>query len=147
MAFLIDTNVLLRNVQPHHPMHSSGVSAIRILLARDEDLCIVPQNIIEFWNVCTRPVESNGLGMTAAQAEAEVREIERIFSMRLDRAQMYQEWRRLVANYAVKGVKVHDAKLVASMLVHGLTHILTFNFRDFARYSEVTAVHPDDVQD
>lgn len=39
------------------------------------------------------------------------------------------------------------AKLVASMLVHGLTHILTFNFGDFARYSEITAVHPDDVQD
>lgn len=40
------------------------------------------------------------------------------------------------------GVNVHDARLVAAMLVHGLTDILTFNTKDFARYSEITAVHP-----
>lgn len=43
------------------------------------------------------------------------------------------------------GVNVHDARLVAAMLVHGLTHILTFNISDFARYSEITAVHPTTI--
>ncbi|WP_242541132.1 hypothetical protein [Phormidium pseudopriestleyi] len=46
--------------------------------------------------------------------------------------------------YGVRGVNLHDARLVAGMVVHGLTHILTFNTRDFARYGEVTAVHPMD---
>ena len=31
------------------------------------------------------------------------------------------------------------------MLVHGITHVLTFNVADFARYSEITVVHPHDV--
>ncbi len=35
-------------------------------------------------------------------------------------------------NYATN---VHDARLTAAMLVHGLTHILTFNISDFARYT------------
>ncbi|MCG6133823.1 MAG: hypothetical protein MET45_04030 [Nostoc sp. LLA-1] len=40
-------------------------------------------------------------------------------------------------------VNVHDARLVAVMCVHGLTHILTFNISDFTRYSnEIIAVHP-----
>ena len=38
-----------------------------------------------------------------------------------------------------------DAKLVAAMLVHGLTHILTFDISDFARYSEITAVNPREI--
>jgi hypothetical protein len=31
------------------------------------------------------------------------------------------------------------------MRVHGVTHLLTFNTQDFARYSGITAVHPRDV--
>jgi len=52
----------------------------------------------------------------------------------------------LVLTYQVRGAKVHDARLVAAMLAHGLTHILTFNNRDFARYAEVTAVHPQELR-
>jgi predicted nucleic acid-binding protein len=101
--------------------------------------------LIEFWNVYTRPLERNGLGHTAAEAEAEVNRLKAFFSLLPDTAAIYQEWERLVVVYAVRGVNVHDAKLVAAMLVHGLTHVLTFNISDFARYSEITAVHPTTV--
>lgn len=40
------------------------------------------------------------------------------------------------------GVNVHDARLVAAMLSHKLTHILTFNAKDFRRYSEIEVVTP-----
>jgi hypothetical protein len=43
-------------------------------------------------------------------------------------------------------LRVNGYRLVAAMVVHGLTHILTFNIRDFARYAEVTAVHPMDMR-
>jgi len=45
----------------------------------------------------------------------------------------------------VVGRAVHDAQIVASMVVHAITHILTLNVGDFVRYAEVTAVHPQDV--
>lgn len=64
-----------------------------------------------------------------------------LFPLLLDTETIYQEWERLVVTHSVMGVNVHDARLVAAMLVHGLTHILTFNISDFARYSEITAVH------
>jgi predicted nucleic acid-binding protein len=71
--------------------------------------------------------------------EAHKKDIETITQML---AQITNRTPRLVVAYGVKGVNVHDARLVAAMLVHGLTHILTFNISDFARYSEITAVHP-----
>jgi predicted nucleic acid-binding protein len=126
-------------------MYGDAVNAIATLRGWGEQLHIVPQNLIEFWNVYTRPLERNGLGHAAAEAEAEVNRLKAFFSLLPDTSEIYQEWERLVVVYAVRGVNVHDAKLVAAMLVHGLTHVLTFNISDFARYSEITAIHPTTV--
>jgi predicted nucleic acid-binding protein len=42
-------------------------------------------------------------------------------------------------------VQVHDARLVASMKANGVTHILTFNISDFARYEVEGIVVVDPV--
>jgi hypothetical protein len=44
--------------------------------------------------------------------------------------------------HQVTGKNVPDARLVAAMPVHGLTHILTFYAIDFARYSSITCLDP-----
>ncbi|NJM90508.1 MAG: PIN domain nuclease, partial [Hydrococcus sp. RU_2_2] len=67
---------------------------------RGELLCIVPQNVGEFWNVYTRPLEKNGLGHSASEAEAEVQHLENLFELRLDTAEIYQEWRRILIEYS-----------------------------------------------
>jgi len=36
-------------------------AAVAGLRQRNIDLCIVPQNLVEFWAVATRPVANNGL--------------------------------------------------------------------------------------
>ncbi|MBE9183973.1 PIN domain-containing protein [Microcoleus sp. LEGE 07076] len=146
MPFLVDTNILLRSIDTAHPMNHDAVNAVITLRDRGEQLYIVPQNLIEFWNVCTRPIQRNGLGRTATEAEAEINRLKQLFPLLLDTEAIYQEWERLVITYKVIGVNVHDARLVAAMLVHGLTHILTFNIADFARYSQITAVNPPTVK-
>ena len=146
MTFLVDTNILLRSVEPSHPMYAEAINAMSILLERGEELYIVPQNLVEFWNVYTRPIERNGLGHTATAAHTEVNLLKAIFPILLDTSAIYSEWERLVVTYSVVGVNVHDARLVAAMLVHQLTYILTFNTRDFARYSEIIAIAPTDIK-
>lgn len=146
MAYLIDTNVLLRSADPDHPMYNNATNAISLLRNQGETLCIVPQNLIEFWNVYTRPANKNGLGHTAEEAGEEIRRLKAFFTIVADTASIYDQWERLVVQYQVKGVNVHDARLTAAMLVHGLTHILTFNIEDFNRYAgEITPVHPTAV--
>jgi predicted nucleic acid-binding protein len=63
-----------------------------------------------------------------------------------DSMETFREWRRLVVQHNVIGAKVHDTHLVATMKVHGLDRILTFNMRDFGRYEGVTAIHPETVR-
>jgi hypothetical protein len=45
----------------------------------------------------------------------------------------------------VKGKQVHDARLVAAMVSHKMTHLLTFNIDDFKRFSEIISVNPQSV--
>lgn len=142
MPFLVDTNLLLRSIDLAHPMNTVAIKALTTLRGQGEQLCIIPQNLIEFWNVYTRPLEKNGLGRTPLEAEVEVKQLKTFFLLLSDTAAIYPQWERLVVTHAVRGVNVHDTRLVAAMLVHGLTHILTFNTGDFTRFSEITAVHP-----
>lgn len=145
MPFLVDTNVLLRSIDPLHSMNSAAVQALRILREQGQQLCVAPQNLIEFWNVYTRPIDRNGLGRTPAEAAVELRQLKAFFPLLSDTTAIYPEWERLVTNYDVRGVNVHDARLVAVMRVHSITHILTFNTSDFARFGEITAIQPEAV--
>lgn len=145
MSFLLDTNIILRLVEPAHPMHAAALDASSALLAAGEAVHIVPQNIAEFWNVCTRPLGQNGLGFSSDQTEVEVSRIETLFQIVLDEPGIYKEWRELVVRHRVNGVRVHDARLVAAMKVHDITHLLTFDDGDFKRYQEITVMTPADV--
>ena len=145
MSYLIDTNILLRSSEPNHPMFGTATSAVSLLLKDGKQLYIMPQNLIEFWNVCTRPQDRNGLGYSTSKTYSEIQSIKSLFSLLSQTSTIYTEWEKLVNNYQVKGVNVHDTYLVAAMLVHNLTHIVTFNVNDFRRYQEITAVNPQDI--
>jgi predicted nucleic acid-binding protein len=144
MSVLIDTNVLLRRIQSNHEHHAVALASVARLLADGETVYFTAQNISEFWNVVTRPVGNNGLGFPVSVAQSEVEEIERILTPLPDIPAAYTEWKRLVVKHSVTGVKVHDARLVALMNVHGVKRILTFNGQDFNRYG-VEVLHPASV--
>lgn len=146
MSYLVDTNVLLRLVQLSSPSHTDARRASLTLRKRGEELFITPQNLIEFWAVATRPVADNGLGLAVAQAARELRKLKRFFRLRPDTPAIFPEWEKLVTTYQVSGKQVHDARLVAAMQAHGLTHILTFNTNDFNRYGGITAINPQTVR-
>jgi hypothetical protein len=51
MRYLVDANVLLCLLQLNDPNYGTVRQAVRTLLARRDELCCSPQNIVEFWNV------------------------------------------------------------------------------------------------
>lgn len=62
-----------------------------------------------------------------------------------DSLAVHEEWRKLLVTHSISGVQVHDARLVAAMRVHGVKRILTFNHKDFARFTDIEAGHPRNV--
>jgi predicted nucleic acid-binding protein len=143
---LVDSNTSLRILQPQHPQHTTALEAVRILARRGEELCIVPQNLVEVWAVATRPATThNGLGMNTEQAAAALQRLKDLFTVLADNDKTYDAWEVLVIKHRVSGKATHDARIVAAMQVHGLTSILTFDKGDFARFTDIEVVHPADV--
>lgn len=142
---LIDTNILLRMTRRSDPQHQLVDAALAQLAGQGTILHYTHQNIAELWNAMTRPLVRNGLGLTVADAEREVRAIEAGMNFLPDNEAVYREWRKLIVQQSVLGVQVHDARLAAAMYVHGVSHILTLNVADFGRFDGVTAVHPNSI--
>jgi predicted nucleic acid-binding protein len=107
-------------------MHPDTVAATSHLLKNGEELYVFPQNLIEFWAVATRPASANGLGMTTAQAETELARIKSLFRLLPDTPEIYSEWETLVVRHGVSGKNTHDARIVAAMIVHGMSDLLSF---------------------
>ena len=109
MRILLDSNILTRSAQPAHPMYPTAVNSLVNLRSRGEELCIAPQSLYEFWVVATRPLASNGLGMTFSESSAELSQIKNHFELLPENIFTYVEWERLVLHHQVLGKPAHDA--------------------------------------
>ena len=79
MSTLVDTNILLRIVQQNHPHHAVALNGLERLLAETQ-VYFTLQNIAEFWNAATRPIENNGLGYSIPFTLGEVEKIEALLT-------------------------------------------------------------------
>jgi len=141
----LDTNPLLRYANPLDADHRLVLDVFDYYKTLQTDLCIVPQNLYEFWTAATRPTSVNGLGFTAEEARKSLDHFVSRFHFIPDSAAICPVWESLVVQYDCKGKVAHDARLVAAMKVHGLNSILTFNMVDFARYPDIAVIDPRTV--
>lgn len=142
MRILVDTNVLTRIAHKNHPHTPIADEAIRRLWSDGHELRVVPQVLFEYWSVATRPVEQNGLGFSTEVVDGDIHRFKQIFAVLRDERGILEPWQALAANYQVQGKQTHDARLVAAMQRHGLSHLLTFNTADFQRYTSLGLLAP-----
>ncbi|HTB45835.1 MAG TPA: hypothetical protein VK741_19595 [Acetobacteraceae bacterium] len=70
-----------------------------------------------------------------AAAIADVRRFQSSFEVAEEGPAVLEQLLRLLAAYPRAGKQVHDANLVAAMLVHDIRCLLTFNGADFRRFA------------
>ncbi len=145
MPYLPDTNIVLRLVNKKDPFHQIVSQAIEKLEQSGEEIVIIPQILVEFWTVATRPINVNSLGMTADTAEKELENLQKLFTLLPENKHIFDEWKRLVIKCKVSGKTTHDARIAAAMIVHRIENTLTLNPNDFKRFTEIRAVRPQDI--
>lgn len=143
---LTDTNIWLRVVDPGAVHHANAVEAVAHLLTEGHEVCLCPQNLIEFWAVATRPVDANGLGWSVENTAAEIANLETRFTCLPDTPDILGFWKRLVQGGAIRGKRTHDARLAAVYLSHRAQALLTFNRDDFAAFTELRLLDPRQIQ-
>jgi predicted nucleic acid-binding protein len=107
------------------------MAAVTRLRFAGDRLAITAQVLFEFWSVATRPVSVNGLGWTAAQTRVAVDGFRGRFSVLPELPAVIDLWLDLVTAHDLKGKRVHDAHLLATMKANGVSRLLTLNTADF----------------
>jgi toxin-antitoxin system PIN domain toxin len=130
----VDSNVLIYANREDAPLHDAAAEAVRELAESLAQWAIPWPCVHEFFGVVTRP---GVFRQPSAPADA-VRQIDAWLespSLRLitDSHRHYATLRDLVVTADVRGPRVHDARIAAICLDHGVTELITMD-RDFARF-------------
>jgi predicted nucleic acid-binding protein len=100
------------------------------------------QVVYEFWSVATRPAAANGLGWPVSDARRAIGGFRREFDVLHDPPEVLDLWLELVVAHELKGKRIHDAHLLATMKANGVTRLLTCNATDFPVESGVSILTP-----
>lgn len=133
---VLDTNVLLTATDEARHEHEHAVAALNMWPASGMVLYTSGQILREYLVVATRPIDTNGLGLARPDAIANVRALRARLSLLAEDAKVSDLLLELLDGVECAGKQIHDANVVATMLVHGIDTIITINTRDFARFRD-----------
>lgn len=132
---MLDTNVLLAATDEGRSEHRDALTVLNDWAAGPTDLCTSGQVLREYLSVATRPAKQNGLGLNLPDALENVRAFRGRTTLLAEDSKVADRLLGLLADIECRGKQVHDANLVATMLVHGIGTVVTMNLEDFARFA------------
>lgn len=139
---LLDTNVLVCLSNPGSPERQACRNYLTSLMAEGHKPVFCTQVVYEFWTVATRPNTVNGLGWDAMKTRFEIELFSSQFALLHDTPDVFDLWLGLVTTYDLKGKRIHDAHLLATMQANGVTQILTWNPSDFPPVEGIAILTP-----
>ena len=137
-----DTNVLLCAIDRSRPHHDRALRVLNDWPASGIDLHVSGQVLRELLAVSTRPPEVNGLGLDRRRAVQNARAIAARSTIVDEHRGVSQRLLKLLDVTDCRGKRVHDANIVATMLEHGLTKIVTDDQDGFAPFQATIAPLP-----
>jgi toxin-antitoxin system PIN domain toxin len=129
----IDSNVLIYAHRRDSPFHDHAADALRTIAASPTAWAIPWPCAHEFYSVATNP-RVYSPASTPTEALHQLRSWMASPTLRLlaESAGYYETLVSLLAESNLRGPKVHDARIAAICLSHGVTELLTMD-RDFSR--------------
>ena len=133
---MVDANVLLAATDESRAEHHDALTILNNWPAGATILCTSGQILREYLAVATRPADRNGLGLKLSDALGNVHAISERTTLLAEDAKVAERLLGLLADVEAGGKQVHDANVVATMLVHGIAVLVTMNLDDFARFGQ-----------
>lgn len=131
---MLDTNVFLSATDEGRAEHRQAILVFSNWAGRGTTLYASGQIMREYLAVATRPAGNNGLGLEQAGALGNVRAFRARTSLLIEDGRVADRLLVLLDEIPCAGKQIHDANIVATMLVHGIDSLITINLADFARF-------------
>ena len=141
----VDTNILLTATDESRPLHSAATQVLDGSFGQDLRLGASGQVLREYLVVATRPAEVNGLGLSVPDALANIDEFARHLDLYDETVAVSTRLRQLALDHDLRGKRLHDANIVATMAVHRISTLLTQNGSDFAPFRDIAVVAIPDI--
>lgn len=131
----IDTNMLIRAFHNQFSEHIRARALFDQLLDDDYEVWIGRQVIREYLVQITHP-NTFVNPLSIQNVLAQLNNIRKIFQIADETEYTTNKLADLLLEYPTKGKLIHDANLIATMLVNGIDTLATFNVSDFKRFSD-----------
>jgi predicted nucleic acid-binding protein len=129
----IDTNILIYANLPASPYCARARKRLLELETSGVDLWISRQVIREYVAILSRP-DTVTPSLRMEDLLSDVERLVQGFIVADENAATTAQLLDLLAHVSVAGKQVHDANIVATMLVYGIPRLLTENVADFRRF-------------
>jgi uncharacterized protein len=138
---VVDTNVLVYALDADAPQHLASRQLLKAGLAASVPLYVSSQILCEFYSVVTnsRRVQRPCTPPAALAAISSLLSFLRVLPMPVETV---DELVRLLRRQPVTGGDIFDLQIIATMNVHGIQRIYTFNTPDFAAFPEIAPLTP-----
>ncbi len=131
----VDTNILVYLANENAPQHHAVLEQIDAFAA-SYAMVISRQILREYAVVMTRP----GLletPLTPTEVADDLEQWQRVFEVVDETQNVTAQLICLLKKYALKGKRIHDANIAATMLAYGLSELWTANGADFQKFEEI----------
>jgi predicted nucleic acid-binding protein len=135
----VDTNVLVYANVAAAPFHDTAFQALESLGQAGVPLWISRQILREYLATLSRP-QSFALPQPPIVLETQVRIFEAKFTIAEDGPAVTTSLLQLINQTPVGGRQIHDANIVATMQVHSIRNLLTYNVADFRRFAAIITI-------
>jgi toxin-antitoxin system PIN domain toxin len=138
----VDTNLLVHAHRRDASLHAAARDAVASLVAEGRQWAVCYHSLIEFYGVVTR----RKLWRVASPPEVALDQIAAwrespAFHLLNDSPESLEWLNRLVLKARVEGSLIHDARIAACCLSHGVFELWTVD-RDFSRFPELRTRNP-----
>ena len=137
----VDTNVLVYAHVAEAPWHQEAQEAIADREAAGAPLWISRQVLREYLVSLTRP-QQFPIPPELATVVAQVQQFQQRFHVANEGPEVTTRLLALLLEVPTRGRRIHDANIVATMLVYGVRRLLTNNTDDFVRFAAFIDVIP-----
>lgn len=138
----IDSNVLVYASNTMSPFCQAARTQLQAAFSKYESVWVSRQVFREFAVVVSREMLAATGKVDFQLLESTILRFQQDFMVAEDSQLVTHRLLRLLEETNTAGKQVHDANIVASMLIHDVDTILTNNAADFHRFSHLITVLP-----
>jgi predicted nucleic acid-binding protein len=140
-ACFVDTNVLVYAASSGAPLHQRASDELQRRSEAGQELWVSRQVLREYLATLSRP-QTFAKSRPVRELVGDIRYFLSHFQLAEEGPEVTEKLLELIEEIETGGKHIHDANVVATMLVNGISVLLTHNVEDFVRFGGLIEVTP-----